>query len=136
MDIYKSPHTPFVAQFIGRSTIVEEYEKLKGFDLVAGACKAVIRPEFVKISKSGKLDRYMSAAESGIVKDVMFRGSHMEITVDVNGVEIVAERSMEKDIVNVGENVHVLIYRLYVFDDSNTYLLENKEMQEKDVFYI
>lgn len=136
MDIYKSPHTPFVAQFIGRSTIVEEYEKLKGFDLVAGACKAVIRPEFVKISKSGKLDRYMSAAESGIVKDVMFRGSHMEITVDVNGVEIVAERSMEKDIVNVGENVHVLIYRLYVFDDNNTYLLENKEMQEKDVFYI
>lgn len=136
MDIYKSPHTPFVAQFIGRSTIVEEYEKLKGFDLVSGACKAVIRPEFVKISKSGKLDRYMSAAESGIVKDVMFRGSHMEITVDVNGVEIVAERSMEKDIVNVGENVHVLIYRLYVFDDSNTYLLENKEMQEKDVFYI
>lgn len=136
MDIYKSPHTPFVAQFIGRSTIVEEYEKLKGFDLVAGACKAVIRPEFVKISKSGKLDRYMSAAESGIVKDVMFRGSHLEITVDVNGVEIVAERSMEKDIVNVGENVHVLIYRLYVFDDSNTYLLENKEMQEKDVFYI
>lgn len=136
MDIYKSPHTPFVAQFIGRSTIVEEYEKLKGFDLVAGACKAVIRPEFVKISKSGKLDRYMSAAESGIVKDVMFRGSHLEITVDVNGVEIVAERSMEKDIVNVGENVHVLIYRLYVFDDNNTYLLENKEMQEKDVFYI
>lgn len=136
MDIYKSPHTPFVAQFIGRSTIVEEYEKLKGFDLVAGACKAVIRPEFVKISKSGKLDRYMSAAESGIVKDVMFRGSHMEITVDVNGVEIVAERSMEKDIVNVGENVHVLIYRLYVFDDNKTYLLENKEMQEKDVFYI
>lgn len=136
MDIYKSPHTPFVAQFIGRSTIVEDYEKLKGFDLVSGACKAVIRPEFVKISKSGKLDRYMSAAESGIVKDVMFRGSHMEITVDVNGVEIVAERSMEKDIVNVGENVHVLIYRLYVFDDSNTYLLENKEMQEKDVFYI
>ena len=136
MDIYKSPHTPFVAQFIGRSTIVEDYEKLKGFDLVAGACKAVIRPEFVKISKSGKLDRYMSAAESGIVKDVMFRGSHMEITVDVNGVEIVAERSMEKDIVNVGENVHVLIYRLYVFDDNKTYLLENKEMQEKDVFYI
>lgn len=136
MDIYKSPHTPFVAQFIGRSTIVEDYEKLKGFDLVSGACKAVIRPEFVKISKSGKLDRYMSAAESGIVKDVMFRGSHMEITVDVNGVEIIAERSMEKDIVNVGENVHVLIYRLYVFDDSNTYLLENKEMQEKDVFYI
>lgn len=29
-----------------------------------------------------------------------------------------------------------LIYRLYVFDEEKTYLLENKEMQEQDVFYI
>ena len=36
----------------------------------------------------------------------------------------------------VGETVHVLIYRLYVFDEAQTYLLENKEMQEQDVFYI
>ena len=32
MEIYKTPSTPFVAQFIGRSTVVEDYEKLKGFD--------------------------------------------------------------------------------------------------------
>ena len=38
--------------------------------------------------------------------------------------------------VSVGETVHVLIYRLYVFDEEKTYLLENKEMQEQDVFYI
>ena len=30
MEIYKTPSTPFVAQFIGRSTVVEDYEKLKG----------------------------------------------------------------------------------------------------------
>ena len=47
-----------------------------------------------------------------------------------------AERSLEKDRVEVGEEVDVLIYRLYVFDDKETYLLENKEMQEGDVFYI
>ncbi len=41
-----------------------------------------------------------------------------------------------KDRVEVGEEVDVLIYRLYVFDDKETYLLENKEMQEGDVFYI
>ncbi len=28
MEIYKSPDTPFVAQFIGRSSIVEHYERL------------------------------------------------------------------------------------------------------------
>ena len=120
VEIYKSPGTPFVAKFIGRSSVVEEYGKLKGFDQVEGA----------------KLDRYISAAETGVVKDVVFRGNRIDITVDINGIEVVGERSLEKDLVSVGETVHVLIYRLYVFDEAQTYLLENKEMQEQDVFYI
>lgn len=136
VEIYKSPGTPFVAKFIGRSSVVEEYGKLKGFDQVEGADRAVIRPEFMKISKSGKLDQYISAAETGVVKDVVFRGNRIDITVDINGIEVVGERSLEKDLVSVGETVHVLIYRLYVFDEAQTYLLENKEMQEQDVFYI
>ena len=136
VEIYKSPGTPFVAKFIGRSSVVEEYGKLKGFDQVDGADRAVIRPEFIKISKSGKLDQYISAAETGVVKDVVFRGNRIDITVDINGIEVVGERSLEKDLVSVGETVHVLIYRLYVFDEAQTYLLENKEMQEQDVFYI
>ena len=136
VEIYKSPGTPFVAKFIGRSSVVEEYGKLKGFDQVEGADRAVIRPEFIKILKSGKLDQYISAAETGVVKDVVFRGNRIDITVDINGIEVVGERSLEKDLVSVGETVHVLIYRLYVFDEAQTYLLENKEMQEQDVFYI
>ena len=136
VEIYKSPGTPFVAKFIGRSSVVEEYGKLKGFDQVEGADRVVIRPEFIKISKSGKLDQYISAAETGVVKDVVFRGNRIDITVDINGIEVVGERSLEKDLVSVGETVHVLIYRLYVFDEAQTYLLENKEMQEQDVFYI
>lgn len=136
VEIYKSPGTPFVAKFIGRSSVVEEYGKLKGFDQVEGTDRAVIRPEFIKISKSGKLDQYISAAETGVVKDVVFRGNRIDITVDINGIEVVGERSLEKDLVSVGETVHVLIYRLYVFDEAQTYLLENKEMQEQDVFYI
>lgn len=136
LEIYKSPHTPFVAQFIGRSSVVSEYDKLKGFDRIENADKAVIRPEFIKISKSGKLDQYISAAEEGTVTEVVFKGNRMDITVDINGISVIGERSLEKDIVNVGEKVHVLIYRLYVFDDEKTYLLENKEMQEQNVFYI
>ena len=124
IEIYKSPATPFVAKFIGRSSVVEEYEKLKGF-------------EFIKISKSGKLDRYISAAETGVVTDVVFRGNRIDVTVNINGIDVVGERSLEKDLISVGETVHVLIYRLYVFDASQTYLLENMEMPEtSDVFYI
>ncbi len=136
LAIYKSPDTPFVAQFTGRSSVVEDYDRLKGFERIPHADKAVIRPEFVKISKSGKLDRYISAAELGTVKEVIFKGNRMDVVVDINGIELTGERSLEKDLVSVGETVHVLIYRLYVFDEEKTYLLENKEMQEQDVFYI
>lgn len=135
-EIYKTPSTPFVAQFIGRSSVVEDYDKLKGFERIANADKAVVRPEFVKISKSGKLDQYISAAEEGIVEDVVFRGNRLDVTVNINGISIVAERSLEKDPVEIGEKVHVLIYRLYIFDEKQTYLMENQEMQENDVFYI
>ena len=70
------------------------------------------------------------------MKDVIFRGNHLDAVVDVNGIDIVAERSLEKDPVSVGEKVYVLIYRLYIFDEKQTYLVENKEMQEGEVFYI
>lgn len=135
MEIYKSPDTPFVAQFIGRSSVVEHYERLRGFDPVEGATQAVVRPEFIRVSRSAP-DRYISATEDGIVKDVVFRGNHMDVVVDINGIQIVAERSLEKDPVEIGEHVYALIYRLYIFDEHQTYLVENQEMQEDDVFYI
>lgn len=136
IEIYKTPQTPFVAQFIGRSTVVNHYEQLNGFESVEGASKAVIRPEFVRVSKSGKLEQYISAAEEGTVEEVVFRGNYLELTINVKGILIKAERSLEKDPVSVGEKVQVLIYRLYIFDENKTYLMENNAMQERDVFYI
>lgn len=136
IEIYKTPQTPFVAQFIGRSTVVNNYEQLNGFESVEGASKAVIRPEFVRVSKSGKLEQYISAAEEGTVEEVVFRGNYLELTINVKGILIKAERSLEKDPVSVGEKVQVLIYRLYIFDENKTYLMENNAMQERDVFYI
>lgn len=135
-QIYQNPDTPFVAQFIGRSTIVENYGQLNGFDPIDGAVQAVIRPEFVRVSKSGNLKQYMSAAEKGTVEDVVFRGTHYELTVNVKGILIKAERSLEKETVSIGEQVQVLIYRLYIFDENRTYLKENSSMQERNVFYI
>ena len=67
---------------------------------------------------------------------MVFRGNRVDVTVNINGIEVVGERSLEKDLVSVGETVHVLIYRLYIFDEHKTYLMENSEMQEQDVFYI
>ena len=58
IEIYKSPATPFVVEFIGKASEVNDYSKLKGFDEIQGAKRAIIRPEFVKLSKYGKLQQY------------------------------------------------------------------------------
>ena len=75
IEIYKSPATPFVVEFIGKASEVNDYSKLKGFDEIQGAKRAIIRPEFVKLSKYGKLQQYNSAAEEGCVEDSFQRQS-------------------------------------------------------------
>ncbi len=116
IDIYKSPATPFVVEFIGKASEVSDYSRLKGFDEVNGADMAFIRPEFVKISKYGKL--------------------HLDVTVNIGCTRITGEWSLEKEPLAVGEKVHVLIYRIYAVDSEKTYLCENKGMKSDDVFYI
>ena len=136
IDIYKSPATPFVVEFIGKASEVSDYSRLKGFDEVNGADRAFIRPEFVKISKYGKLQQYNSAAEEGYVEDILFRGNHLDVTVNIGCTRITGEWSLEKEPLAVGEKVHVLIYRIYAVDSEKTYLCENKGMKSDDVFYI
>ncbi|CUQ76281.1 Sulfate/thiosulfate import ATP-binding protein CysA [Lachnospira pectinoschiza] len=89
IEIYKSPATPFVVEFIGKASEVNDYSKLKGFDEIQGAKRAIIRPEFVKLSKYGKLQQYNSAAEEGCVEDILFRGNHLDVTVNIGGTMIV-----------------------------------------------
>lgn len=136
LEIYKSPNTPFVAQFIGRSTIVENYEKLKGFEPIEGAKQAVVRPEFLKIEKAGKLQQHICAAEDGLVTDVVFKGNRMDIVIDIQGITVIGERSLEEEMLTVGEKVAVLVYRLCAFDAEKTFLLENKEIFYDDAYYI
>ena len=136
IEIYKSPATPFVVEFIGKASEVNDYSKLKGFDEIQGAKRAIIRPEFVKLSKYGKLQQYNSAAEEGCVEDILFRGNHLDVTVNIGGTMITGEWSLEKEPLQVGEKVHTLIYRIYAVDDEKTYLCENKGMRDDDVFYI
>ncbi len=136
IEIYKNPKTPFVAQFIGQSTVLEDYQKLNGFADIHKAEKAVIRPEFISITKKNELKQYISAAEDGVVEMISFRGSYLELKVNVKGIVLTAIRSLEEVAVTVGETVSVLIYRLYVFDENNTYLLENSAMRDNNSIFI
>ncbi len=83
IEIYKNPKTPFVAQFIGESTIVDNYSALKGFDDIGDDSKAVVRPEFIQIGKNRDEISVPSAAETGIITSVSFRGNNIQIEVQV-----------------------------------------------------
>ena len=68
VEIYLHPKTPFVAQFIGESAIITDYDRLKGFHLYPGCSRAIIRPEFVKAVRYGTEKRYQSLYAEGIVE--------------------------------------------------------------------
>lgn len=136
IEIYKNPATPFVAQFIGKSTILENYERLKGFEILNSIKKAVIRPEFISVTKANEFIQYKSAAEEGIVEETSFRGSYLEMKINVKGIILTATRSLEEAAIEEEETVKVLIYRLYVFDENRTYLLENTAIKNNEYVFI
>ncbi|MBJ6361450.1 sulfate/molybdate ABC transporter ATP-binding protein [Paenibacillus sp. GCM10012307] len=126
-DIYKNPHTQFVASFIGESTIVSEVHKLKGFEDAAlwSNTKALIRPEYIEVGKSDEFS-IISATESGRIKNIHFRGSEWMIEVQVGDVTLITYRSLEKDALQPGEEVNVLVHRAYLFNDTDSWIIENK----------
>jgi sulfate transport system ATP-binding protein len=124
ISIYKDPHTPFVASFIGQSIIIENFHELKGFDHEISSTQAVVRPEFLELGKPGELN-FSSAAQSAIVKNVFFRGSNWEIEVQVGNHVFYAYRSLEKEQVKPGDEVQLLIHRLIAFDGEQTVIIEN-----------
>ena len=133
-DIYKNPKTPFVTEFIGQSTVIEDYHRFRGFEK-GNYNGAVIRPEFIEVFKidNQEFNNYINLSEEGEIIDILFRGNSLELTIDLHGVMITALRSLERKEVKVGEKVRVLIYKLYAFDDNEAYLLENENLKEKNI---
>lgn len=133
IEIYKNPQTTFVAQFIGESNLIEDYTKLKGFEVEEKKeeTKAILRPEFIEIAKNDKEILTPLAAEKGIVKDIAFRGNNVQIDVQVGDVILNGYRSLEQEPLNIGEEVLVLIHRVYTFNDKKAHVVENKIKSEQ-----
>ncbi|AWK49702.1 molybdenum ABC transporter ATP-binding protein [Clostridium beijerinckii] len=136
VEIYKNPRTPFVAQFIGESNLIDDYTKLKGFEVTnPKETKAIVRPEFIQIAKNDKEILTPLAAEKGIVKDIAFRGNNLEIDVQVGNEILNGYRSLEEEELKIGEEVLVLIHRVYTFNEQKAEVVENKiKTQEMSVF--
>ncbi|PWJ50609.1 sulfate/molybdate ABC transporter ATP-binding protein [Faecalicatena contorta] len=134
-DIYKNPATPFAAKFIGESIVVENYGRLHGFEEDMEYNRAVIRPEFVRVTKKEQ-ELYPHASKRGTVEDILFRGNMLELRLNVDGVKLITYRSLEDAPLAVGEEVSVLIYRLYLYNNHQVRLVENAAFQSSDAFAI
>ncbi len=132
VSIYKKPETPFVSEFIGQSTLIKNYYKLKGFEQ-GDYIGAIVRPEFVEAFKRDNSDfaDVIDCSEVGTVTDILFRGNSLEVRLDVNGIELTTHRSLERRPIYIGEKLRVIVYRLFAVDEHRAYLLENTELQKK-----
>ena len=135
-EIYKNPKTPFVAQFIGESTLIHGYDKLNGFENKGGDDAAIIRPEFVKVVKHGSTKQYPSLFSEGVIEKTAFRGNYIELTVNVGGMILKATQSFEEEPFQKGEKVEVMVYRLFAIKGGKAHLIQNEGLQEQDIFYI
>jgi len=133
-DIYKEPQTPFVAGFIGESNLVEDCSRLKGFERERAA-KGMIRPEFIEIFLPGE-GTIVSALEPGTVRSTYFRGTVWEVEVETGPHRLTAYRSLEQDPLEVGDEVRILIHRLYRFDDHSGVMVENANKVDPMPVYI
>lgn len=135
ITIYKNPKTPFVAQFIGTSTIFENLSGFKGYGDIPEGKKVIVRPEFVEAFKSDnkKFANLMDAVEEGVIENVVFRGSYLELTLSVNGVRLTTNRSLERRHVDIGEKMCVLLYRAYLFDEEGAEIRKNQLLKGIDV---
>ncbi|REK75695.1 sulfate/molybdate ABC transporter ATP-binding protein [Paenibacillus paeoniae] len=125
-DIYKSPETPFVASFIGESSIVDDLSELRGFEDASNVLgtKALIRPEYIELGKTGEI-KLASASMPAVVKHLHFRGSEWMVELAIGNTKLITYRSLEKEVLHPGEEVSVLVHRAYLFNDNKSWILEN-----------
>ena len=130
VEIYQNPQTAFAASFFGQTSLIENYTGFSTFDEIENAESAILRPEFVKITKKNEVQKYKSSASHGVAKNVLFRGDSIEVVVDVDGTELKARRGLDEQAIEVGEEVDVFLYRIFVTVGDKAYLLDNKSISE------
>lgn len=136
VEIYQSPQTPFVADFIGESVKVEDYTHFKGFEdehNQAGNHQGIIRPEFIELAKDEREISLPLGAEQGVVKATYFRGSSMAVDIEVRGQILRAARSLEKEPLQVGDKALAFIHRIYSLDAGQTRIIENRAKRQESV---
>lgn len=131
-EIYREPKTAFMAEFMGHPVHIEQINKLKGFSQLDDSVKAVLRPENVNITKLDEKVDSVASVEKGIVTGKLFRGKEVEITVNVNGIDVVGTRNVEETPIKKGEEVNIFIHRAFTYgNDGIVNIIENANKTEE-----
>ena len=125
-QIYREPETAFMAEFMGHPVHVDQINKIKGFNQLDDSVKAVLRPENVNITRLDEKVDSAASVEKGVVVGKLFMGKEVEITVNVNGIEVVGTRNVEEAPIKKGEEVNVFIHRAFTYGaDGIVNIVEN-----------
>ena len=133
VEIYQNPQTAFAASFFGQTSLIENYTSFSTFDEIEKADSAILRPEFVKITKKNEVQKYKTSAAEGVVERVSFRGNNIELTVRCKDNVFTARRGLDENPIEAGEKVDVFIYRMFVTAGDKAYLIKNKALNENSM---
>jgi sulfate/thiosulfate transport system ATP-binding protein len=126
MVLHFSQKTAFMAEFMGHPVHVDRINKIKGFNQLDDSVKAVLRPENVNITRLDEKVDSAASVEKGVVVGKLFMGKEVEITVNVNGIEVVGTRNVEEAPIKKGEEVNVFIHRAFTYGaDGIVNIVEN-----------
>ena len=136
LAIYRKPSSAFVAQFIGQPTVVENPNQFKGFYNVGVGLRAVIRPEYIVVTKKTETLKFPVTSEEGIVERTFFRGSDIELKIRVQDTVLTASRHLGEAPVEEGERVNVFLAYMYILDGDRAYTIQNEALANEDSVYI
>jgi sulfate transport system ATP-binding protein len=134
IEIYQTPKTPFVAKFIGESVQVEDYTIFKGFEDYEKH-EGILRPEFLEIGATvEEMSQPMPlTTERGIVRGTYFRGSTIQIDIEVKGQMLRGYRGLELKPLKEGDSAFVFIHKIYGFNGTKTEVVENAAKRKESV---
>ena len=74
----------------------------------------------------------LSFAQKGIITDIVFKGTYYELTLSVKGVTLKSHRSPERRSIYIGEEMNVIVYRLFAIRDNEVVLMPNQNLASQD----
>ena len=139
IEVYSDPKTAFVAQFLGQPTTIENCRQFHGFEDAEEGSSAIIRPEYVTVTKKEEPNNYPATTEEGVVEHVSFRGNTIELAVRVKNTLLTAKRQFGQAAIEEGEHVNVFLQRMYLVgkdSDNAVTTLINGAVRNEDYVII